>query len=85
MYPHCLKSFVKFHHEHAGLGFSYSGRDIIDENGVIKMLDFVDNTPEIVSSDLHARIAFFMGSIADNIANVCLSRKALDNVGLFHE
>lgn len=85
MYPNCLQSFVAFHQKHQAIGFSYSGRDIIDENGLVKKFDFVDNTPAIVSSDLHARIAFFTGSIAGNIANVCINRKALDEVGLFNE
>jgi glycosyltransferase involved in cell wall biosynthesis len=85
MYPDCLERFVRFNQEHRGLGFCYSGRDIIDENGIVKKLNFVDNTPAIVSPDLHARIAFFTGSIAGNIANVCINRQALDEVGLFNE
>ncbi len=85
MYPHCLASFLSFHPQHSRLGFSYSGRDIIDENGIIKKINFVDNTPSIVSTELHARIAFFTGSIAGNIANVCITRKALNDVGLFNE
>lgn len=85
MYPHCLDAFVAFHQKHPAIGFSYSGRDIIDENGIVKKLNIVDNTPSIVSSELHARIAFFTGSIAGNIANVCLNRKALNEVGLFNE
>jgi glycosyltransferase involved in cell wall biosynthesis len=85
MYPHCLASFVAFHQKNTGLGFSYSGRDIIDKNGLVKKLNFIDNTPEIVSSDLHARIAFFTGSIAGNIANACINRSALNEVGLFNE
>ena len=85
MYPHCLEAFVAFHQKHPSIGFSYSGRDIIDENGMVKKWDFVDNTPAIVSSALHARIAFFTGSIAGNIANVCINKNALDEVGLFNE
>src|SRR5688572_14924881 len=33
MYPHCLERFVAFHLANPGIGFSYSGRDIIDEHG----------------------------------------------------
>ena len=85
MYPHCLESFVAFHHEHPSIGFGYSGTDNIDENGVLKKRGIEDNTSEILSPDMHARIAFFTGSIAGNIANVCISRDALDKVGLFNE
>lgn len=85
MYPHCLETFVAFHQKHPALGFSYSGRDIIDNRGTVQKLNFIDNTPEVVSPDLHARIAFFTGSIAGNISNVCINRKALDKVGLFKE
>lgn len=85
MYPDCLESFVAFHHEHPALGFAYCGTDNIDENGILKKRGMDDNTSEIISSDLHARIAFFTGSIAGNIANVCINREALNKVGLFNE
>jgi len=85
MYPQCLSSFVDFHNRHPEIGFSYSGRDMIDEYGMIKVNDSVDNTPEIISTTLHARIAYYTGSIAGNIANTCISKAALDKVGLFKE
>lgn len=85
MYPQCLGAFVDFHQQHPGIGFSYSGRDIIDANGKIKGNKSVDNTPEIISTELHARIAYYTGSIAGNIANVCINKKALDKVGPFNE
>lgn len=85
MYPHCLESFVSYHRNHPGIGFSYSMRDIIDEKGIVKKLNEEDSTSELISSDMHARIAFFTGSIAGNIANVCINREALNNVGLFNE
>ncbi len=85
MYPHCLFSFVDFHGRHPGIGFSYSGRDMIDENGRIKENNSIDHTPEIISIELHAKIAYYTGSIAGNIANTCISKTALDKVGLFKE
>ena len=85
MYPQCLNSFVAFHKQYPGIGFSYSGRDMIDEAGVIKENNVVDNTPTIISTALHAKIAYYTGSIAGNIANVCINKKALDKVGLFNE
>ncbi|RYD76633.1 MAG: glycosyltransferase [Sphingobacteriales bacterium] len=85
MYPHCLSSFVDFHKRHPGIGFSYSGRDMIDKNGKIKENNSIDNTPEIISTELHARIAYYTGSIAGNIANTCISKTALDKVGSFKE
>jgi len=84
MYPHCLQSFVDFHWHHPGIGFSYSGRDIIDENNKVITPGGIDNTPPLISPELHARIAFYTGSIAGNIANVCLVRSALDEVGPFN-
>lgn len=85
MYPNCLAEFAKFHAEHSNLGFSYSGRDIIDNKGQIVTPPGKDETPAVVSSGLHARIAFFTGSIAGNIANVCIRKEALDRVGPFNE
>jgi hypothetical protein len=85
MYPGCLEGFVACHDKHPQIGFSYCGTDIIDENGLLQTNDYVDNTPQLVSSDLHARIAFFTGSIAGNISNVCLNKAALNKVGYFNE
>ncbi|MEO8961719.1 MAG: glycosyltransferase [Ginsengibacter sp.] len=85
MYPQCLGSFVTFHKQYPHIGFSYSGRDIIDEQGTIKENNIVDNTPAIISTALHAKIAYYTGSIAGNIANVCINKKALNKVGLYNE
>lgn len=85
MYPHCLGAFVNFHQKHPNLGFSYSGRTMIDEQGNVKSNKREDTTPEIISTELHAKIAYYTGSIAGNIANVCINKNALDKVGLFKE
>ena len=83
MYPNCLSTIILFHNAHPAISFSYSGRTIIDENGTIIPNFGVDNTPEIITFDLHARIAFYTGSIAGNIANVCINKEKLDMVGSF--
>jgi glycosyltransferase involved in cell wall biosynthesis len=85
MYPDCLEKTISFHNRHSDIGFSYSGRDIIDEAGQIISLQITDTTPEIISRTLHSRIAFFTGSIAGNIANVTLKKKVMNEVGLFDE
>lgn len=85
MYPGCINSIIKFHGQHPQIGFSYTGRDFIDEAGTVTHVHSNDATPEIVSKELHAAIACFTGSIAGNIANVTISRLALDECGLFNE
>lgn len=85
MYPHCLQTIVDFHQRHPGLGFSYSAVDRINETGTVKENNWVDKTPEIVSTELHAMIAYYTGSIAGNIANVCITKNALHSVGSFNE
>jgi len=85
MNPTCLEEVVSFHAIHTEIGFSYSGRDYIDGENNIELNKMVDTTPAIISQKLHTRIAFFTGSIAGNIANVTLSKIALDKVGLFNE
>jgi glycosyltransferase involved in cell wall biosynthesis len=85
MYPECIEEIVKFHDLHPGIGFSYTGRHYINEFGKISETANFDDTPEIVSSKLHTRIAFFTGSIAGNIANTAINRKTLEKVGLFNE
>jgi len=85
MYPSCLSAFVDFHERHPDIGFSYSGCDRIDEQGRIKENKKVDNTPSIISTALHAKIAYYTGSIAGNIANVCINKRAFEKVGPFNE
>lgn len=81
----CLKTFVSFFENNPEVGFAYSQRIMIDENGVEKENNNFDPTPEIISKELHSKIAYFTGSIAGNIANVCIHKKALEKVGLFNE
>jgi glycosyltransferase involved in cell wall biosynthesis len=81
----CLSSIDKFHLKHPEIGFSYTGVTIIDGSGMIIETDWIDRTPEIIKRELHTRIAFHTGSIAGNIANVTISRFALDKVGMFNE
>jgi glycosyltransferase involved in cell wall biosynthesis len=85
MYPDCLGRIVEFHRANTALGFSYTKTHYIDENGERIFKDKIDNTPPLISTELHSRIAFYTGSIAGNIANVTLSRQALEEVGLFRE
>lgn len=85
MYKDCLGKVVAFHQQNPHLGFSYTGREMIDKAGKIRKIDRVDDTPEIISTNLHSRIAYYTGSIAGNIANVCINKAALDKVGLFND
>ncbi|MEI8044914.1 MAG: glycosyltransferase [Verrucomicrobiota bacterium] len=85
MYANCLQEILSFHARYPNIGFSYTARDIIDQEGRVITPKAGDHTPELISTELHARIAFFVGSIAGNIANVTLSRAALEKVGLFRE
>lgn len=85
MYPQCLGKFVKFHIQHPQIGFSYSGMDGLDEKGNLQISNRNDNTPDIISTERHALIAYYTGSIAGNIANVCIRKDALEKVGAFNE
>lgn len=85
MYPYCLSKMKAIHDKYPQIGFSYSQRDIIDEHGKVSSKVVVDNTPELISTDLHALISFYTGSIAGNIANVCIDREVLLKTGPFRE
>lgn len=85
MYPQCLEKFDSFFAAHPHVGFAYCAVHNIDENGRVKNPDAKDGTQQVISTEAHARIAFFTGSIAGNIANVCINKKALEKVGLFDE
>lgn len=83
MLQHCIEETVKFHTIYPSLGFSYSDRIIIDQNNKIIENNFDDLTPEFVPKELHDKISLFIGSIAGNIANVTLTKKAIIKVGSF--
>lgn len=85
MYPECLAHFINFYNNHPNIGFIYSKVRYINEYGTHIKPERIDATPEIISTDLHARISFEYGCIAGNISNTCLTRKALDKIGLFNE
>ncbi len=85
MYPNCIEEIIAFHQEHPAIGFSYTGKNYIDATGSTLIHNKIDDTPPVISTSLHTRIAFITGSIAGNISNVTISRAALDEVGLFNE
>jgi glycosyltransferase involved in cell wall biosynthesis len=81
----CLEEVQRFHVENPQIGFSYSDREIIDDNNKLVINNRIDNTPAIISPELHDRIAFFTGSIAGNISNVAIDKNKLEKVGWFNE
>ena len=85
MEVNCITEVLAFHQRYPQVGFSYTDRHFIDADGTYLNLGKIDETPELISPALHARIAFITGSIAGNIANVTINRTALDEVGLFNE
>ena len=85
MYDNCLEEIFKFYSDFPQVGFMYTGGDVINEEGNLIIMETIDTTPPIISTSLHSRIAFFTGSIAGNISNVTLTKKALEKTGLFNE
>jgi hypothetical protein len=85
MNPSCLQEVVNFHEKYPEVGFSYSDREIIDEQNNAIITKTNDRTPEIIPPFLHDEIAFFTGSIAGNIANVTIVKRHLKIVGWFNE
>lgn len=81
----CLTEFINFYQTHPDLGFIYCSADTIDESGNRKANHFIDTTPSILTTSMHAQIAYYTGSIAGNIANVCLTKDGVEKVGLFDE
>ena len=63
----------------------YSGRYHIDHAGRRQSEGTVDLTPEVITPLLAARIMFYFGSIAGNIANVTVRKDAFDELRGFRE
>ena len=85
MLPSCLGRTRAFADAHAEVGMIYSGRYHIDAAGRRRPEALPDETPAIVSPLLAARIMFYFGSIAGNIANVTVRKDVFDTLGGFRE
>lgn len=84
MGENCLSETIAFHRRFPQIGFSYSKMHHIDEDGNT-LPSKQDDTPELISTELHSYISFRYGCIAGNIANVTLNRQYLAEVGAFNE
>lgn len=86
MLPNCLSGTLAFANAHPDVGMIYSRTYFIDENGRRDPSPWKDDpTPEIVDSELAAKIMFYFSSIAGNIANVTLRKDVFDSLGGFRE
>jgi glycosyltransferase involved in cell wall biosynthesis len=85
MLPQCLRRTRAFADAHPEVGMIYSGVHGIDEGGRRLPAGSTDRTPDVVAPLLAARIMFYFGSIAGNIANVTVRKDAFDALGGFRE
>jgi glycosyltransferase involved in cell wall biosynthesis len=85
MLPGCLMRTSEFARSHPEVGMIYSGRHHVDEAGARLPDGPTDTTPAIVPPLLAARIMYYFGSIAGNIANVTLRRNVFAQIGPFRE
>ncbi|MCK7590225.1 glycosyltransferase family 2 protein [Subsaxibacter sp. CAU 1640] len=82
MLPNCLESTLRFHKDFPNVNFSFSRLQHINEHGVLleKPDTFQNRT---ISVQDHAISSILYGSIAGNIANVCLVKEAVERLGYF--
>ena len=84
MLSNCLKETIKFHKTFPTVNFSFSRLQTIDSEGnYLRHPETFDN--KTLSTEDHAISSLLYGSIAGNIANVCLVKKAVEEVGYFDE
>ena len=83
MMPGCLEVEQAFWRTHPDLTMTYCQYERIDETGARCAEAPHDDTPEIIPTWLAQQIAFYWGSIAGNIANVTMSRRAVERAGCF--
>jgi len=84
MLANCLKETIAFHKEFPEVNFSFSRLQGIDAHGnLLKRPDTFEN--RVLSVEDHAISSLLYGSIAGNIANVCIVKEACKNVGYFDE
>ncbi|BAO76198.1 glycosyltransferase family 2 protein [Winogradskyella sp. PG-2] len=84
MLKNCLKEMVGLHKEFPDVKFSFSRLQGIDADGnYLKSPELFKN--KTLSVEDHAISSLLYGSIAGNIANVCLVKDACAEVGYFDE
>lgn len=84
MLKNCLIETIAFHQQFPNVNFSFSRLQTIDASGNIKRNpETFDN--KILSVQDHAISSLLYGSIAGNIANVCLVKEACEKVNYFDE
>lgn len=82
MLPHCLRETINFHKEFPNVNFSFSRLQHIDRNGAL--LEKPELFPnKLLSIQDHALSSLLYGSIAGNIANVCVVKSAVEKIGYF--
>lgn len=84
MYTDCIDTCVKYYKQYK-FKMAYSAVDYIDADNNLIHNKALDNTPTIINRDLFIAISVFYGSIAGNIANVCISKEIFNKVGKFDE
>ena len=84
MYPHCLQYLVDFHSAYPDLGFSFCRIDYFYDKDFRPLPD-IETNPNFIDFKGHALTSFYVGSIAGNIANVCIPKQVFDRVGYFNE
>ena len=84
MRKNCLSETIKFHKEFPNVKLSFSRSQGIDASGnLLKLPETFEN--KTLSVEDHAISSLLYGSIAGNIANVCLVKEACKEVGYFDE
>lgn len=84
MYSNCLSETLKYHDKFPHINFSFSRWHAIDDKGDIigKAFSIKD---KLISPLDHAKSSILYGSIAGNIANVTVVKKAVVDAGFFNE
>ena len=87
MYPECLKETIEFHSQHQEIGMSWCQFDLIDSKGVMSNPRWnLHIRPEwVLGYELYAELSLIWGSLPYNIANVTLTRTAVDQAGRFRD
>jgi glycosyltransferase involved in cell wall biosynthesis len=82
----CLEETLAFHASHPEVGMSWCQFQLIDAKGTAYDPSWnIIRCEWLISYELYAELSLIWGCLPYNIANVTLSRKAMNEVGLFRE
>lgn len=83
--PTCLAEEVAFFAAHPDAGMFFCKYHLMDETGAVRGQSPIDDLPVEMAPHVSLQYLTYYGCLPGNLSTACVSRRALEQVGLFDE